>query len=685
VQRRDRLMLDETQPSSIFHCLGIAVFQPVGRLALTLLNPAPAWLERALPENVTVHDQIQIDSAFPFLTSFLTEAGEFWENPGSNRLISEIWTQDDRSGNNLPLQASAIASYGARFLLVQLVDDEYAWRWRTSQLSRERGLQLESQDRETEQRLFYAYQQIAALVTNSPLAVIEFDPELRITAWTGAAEQVFGWEPGEVIGKKLNDWRFVHEDDWIFVLDAIENVRKSGSFVSSSRNYRKDGALIYCEWYNSAVFDKRGRLISALSMALDTTDRRESEQALRASEEKFRSIFEAAPVGVFQSNAAGCLLNVNARMASMFGFDHPAEMVASVGNTIEELYVDAARRHRILGRALRAGDFVRETLEARRRDGTVVTTNLFLRAWPTTRGDVVGIEGFIEDITARVQAERELQEAHDELEQRVLERTEELSRANERLQELDRLKSQFLANMSHELRTPLNSIIGFTSLIRKKMAGPVTDVQEKQLDIVLNSSRHLLSLINDLLDVSRIEAGGADLHCERFDFNGVVEEAIATVRPFAQKKGIELMHTPGPVAIEITTDRQRSFQVVLNLLNNAVKFTDAGCVGIEATIENCRLRVTVSDTGIGISPDQIPRLFEAFRQVDSSARRAHEGTGLGLYLCRKLLDLMSGEISVESEFGQGSRFIFTLPLVRPFVSAEAALLPEDVACAAEHS
>jgi PAS domain S-box-containing protein len=678
-------MFNESQSSSIFHCLGVAVFQPVGRLALSLLNPAPEWLERALPENVSIDDQLRVDSVFPFLTTFLTEAEEFWEDPRENRLISEIWTQTDRRGNALPLQASAVTADGKRLLLVQLVDAEYTWRRQTSQRSRERGLRLETQDRETDEKLFHASQQIAALVTNSPLAVIEFDPDLRVTSWTGAAEKVFGWQSGEVVGKKLNDWRFVHEDDWILVLDAIESLRQSGSFVSSSRNYRKDGALIYCDWYNSAVFDKRGRLISALSMALDTTDRRESEQALRASEEKFRSIFESAPVGVFQSNSAGRLIDVNPRMAGMFGFDTAAGMVAAVGSTLEQLYIDPAQRHRILGKALQTGEFVRDTLDARRRDGTIFTTNLFLRAWPVGDGDVVRIEGFVEDITARLQAERRLQQAHDELEQRVLDRTEELSRANERLQELDRLKSQFLASMSHELRTPLNSIIGFTSLIRKKVAGPVTDEQEKQLDIVLKSSRHLLSLINDLLDVARIEAGRADLHYERFDFNGVVDEAIATVRLFAQKKGIDLIHTPGPTPIEITNDRQRSFQVVLNLLNNAVKFTDAGCVGIEAAIEDGKLRVTVSDTGIGIGPDKIAVLFEAFRQVDSSARRAYQGTGLGLYLCRKLLDLMGGEIHVESELGRGSRFVFTLPLVRASLGGKAALLSEDSACAAKHS
>jgi PAS domain S-box-containing protein len=677
VQNPNALKFDSLQVPAIFHSLGIAVFQPSGRRAVSLVNPAPEWLERALPENACAQDQIRIDTAFPFLSSFLSEAREFWENPRANRLISEIWIQVDRQGNTLPLQASAIAPEGARLLLLQLVDDEYNWRLQASQRSRERGLQIESLDRETDERLFHASQQIAALVKDSPLAVIEFDPELRISSWIGAAERVFGWRADEVIGKKLNDWRFVHEDDGVLVLEAMHNLRRSGSFVGSNRNYRKDGAVIYCEWYNSAVCDKRGRLVSALSVALDTTHRREAEQKLRTSEEKFRGIFESAPVGVFQSNAAGCLVNVNAKMARMFGFETPEEMLSEVGSNLQQLYIDAAQRHRILGRALKTGDFVRETLDSRRRGGAVFTVNLFLRASAADNGDVARIEGFVEDITLRLQAERQLQQAHDELEQRVLERTKELSQANERLTELDRLKSQFLASMSHELRTPLNSIIGFTSLIRKRMAGPVTEEQEKQLDIVLNSSRHLLSLINDLLDVSRIEAGRVDLHCETFEFQGVVEEAIATVRPFAQKKKLELVHISDPASIEITADRQRSYQVALNLLNNAVKFTDEGCVSIQAAIENNRLQVTVSDTGIGINVEHLPRLFEAFHQVDSSARRVYEGTGLGLYLCRKLLDLMGGEIRAESEFGRGSRFIFTLPLT-------AAVVSEDVACAPKH-
>jgi signal transduction histidine kinase len=254
-----------------------------------------------------------------------------------------------------------------------------------------------------------------------------------------------------------------------------------------------------------------------------------------------------------------------------------------------------------------------------------------------------------------------LRRARDELEQRVQERTAELVRANERLEEMDRLKSQFLATMSHELRTPLNSIIGFTGILRQGFAGPVNDEQKKQLGMVFSSSKHLLSLINDLLDLSRIEAGKVEVEHQPFNFLEVIDEVVQSLLPLATQKGLKLAVEESSSDLEMLGDRKRSFQVLLNLANNAVKFTDRGEVKITARAEADKLRVCVTDTGIGIKPEQMGMLFEAFRQLDGTAKRAYEGTGLGLHLCRRLLTLMHGEIGVESEFGKGSRFCFTIP------------------------
>jgi signal transduction histidine kinase len=262
---------------------------------------------------------------------------------------------------------------------------------------------------------------------------------------------------------------------------------------------------------------------------------------------------------------------------------------------------------------------------------------------------------------ARLKGEEELRRAHAELERRVQERTAELSSANTRLRELDRLKSEFLATMSHELRTPLNSIIGFTSLVKEGITGPLNDEQRKQLTMVYSASKHLLGLIDDLLDVSRIEAGKIRLDSGAFDFAGVVAETIAQIKPLAQAKRLALRPQLPPGALPMLGDRRRCVQVMLNLCHNAVKFTEKGSIDIVVKIDATRLRVDVLDTGIGIKTEQLDLLFEAFRQLDGSAKRSYEGTGLGLYLCRKLLTLMNGDISAHSVYGQGTRFTFTLP------------------------
>lgn len=254
-----------------------------------------------------------------------------------------------------------------------------------------------------------------------------------------------------------------------------------------------------------------------------------------------------------------------------------------------------------------------------------------------------------------------LREARDTLEAKVAERTRELAEANNRLKELDRLKSEFLAMMSHELRTPLNSILGFTGVLRQGLAGPLNPEQSKQLGMVHTAARHLLGLITDLLDLSRIESGRMDLTVERCAVSSVIDEVLESVRPLAAPKKLELIAEVDNSEVTIETDRGRLFQVLLNLVGNAIKFTERGQVRVSVRTNPDWLEISVADTGIGIREDQVGNLFQAFRQVDGSARRVYEGTGLGLYLSRQLLHLMGGEISVRSTFGEGSTFSFSLP------------------------
>lgn len=257
---------------------------------------------------------------------------------------------------------------------------------------------------------------------------------------------------------------------------------------------------------------------------------------------------------------------------------------------------------------------------------------------------------------------RELRQINQEMEQRILERTAELADAMQKAQAADQLKSAFLATMSHELRTPLNSIIGFTGILLQELAGPLNDEQRKQLTMVQGSSRHLLSLINDVLDISKIEAGQLVLSFTSFDLRSLIEKTGRLVLPLAEKNVIELRMDISDDVQSIVSDQRRLEQVILNLLNNALKFTEKGHVLVSCRLQGDNYLLSVSDTGIGMKPEEIPNLFQPFHQIDSGLTRKREGTGLGLSICRKIIDIMGGSITVESTWGQGSSFVVSIPV-----------------------
>ncbi len=248
----------------------------------------------------------------------------------------------------------------------------------------------------------------------------------------------------------------------------------------------------------------------------------------------------------------------------------------------------------------------------------------------------------------------------------------ELQASSERALAADRMKSVFLATMSHELRMPLNSIIGFTGVLLQELPGPLNPEQGKQLAMVRKSARHLLALINDVLDLSKIEAGQLKVACEPFDIRASVDKVIGLVTPQAQDKGLALQAHLAPDLGQAVGDERRFEQILFNLLGNAIKFTERGEVSltVEAIADRTpagaaaqsAVRVRVTDTGMGIKPEDLATLFRPFHQLDTGLAREQEGTGLGLAICRRLADLMGGEIHAESVIGKGSTFSFTLAL-----------------------
>ena len=241
--------------------------------------------------------------------------------------------------------------------------------------------------------------------------------------------------------------------------------------------------------------------------------------------------------------------------------------------------------------------------------------------------------------------------------------SDELGRLYRQIEAANQHKSEFLANMSHELRTPLNAIIGFSEVLQERMFGELNDKQAEYIQDILTSGRHLLSLINDILDLSKVEAGRMELELARFDLPSALENALTLVRERATRHGITLTQTVDERLGDIVADERKVKQILLNLLSNAVKFTpEGGRVGLTATVVEGAITIAVSDTGIGIAPEDQAAIFEEFRQVGREDARKQEGTGLGLTLAKKFVELHGGRIWVQSQVGQGSTFSFTLPV-----------------------
>lgn len=289
------------------------------------------------------------------------------------------------------------------------------------------------------------------------------------------------------------------------------------------------------------------------------------------------------------------------------------------------------------------------------------------------QGELMWVVTILHDLTEAVEKARlyeQLKEASEELERKVQEATAELADQNEllrrqhiALEQASALKSQFLANMSHEFRTPLNAILGYTHMLLNGVTGPVSDAQRKSLTRIDSNSRHLLALINDILDITRIEAGRMPLNLTSFKIPELVEEVMSELEPIIKRSNLTVRATMPRSLPALKSDRQKVKQIVLNLLSNALKFTPAGSVTIGASYDakGRTIAIAVQDSGVGIGPEDQAKVFEDFRQLDASPARGYGGTGLGLSICRRLSQMLGGTIELDSVLGKGSTFTLRLP------------------------
>jgi PAS domain S-box-containing protein len=388
-------------------------------------------------------------------------------------------------------------------------------------------------------------------------------------------------------------------------------------------------------------------------------------ESLRVAELKYRSIFENSVEGIYQTTPTGKYLSVNPALARIYGYASAQELTAAITDVGRQLYVDPRRREQFI-KLLRRDDTVTGfESQVYRRDGQVIWVSENARAVHDAAGELIYYEGSVEDITERKQSQ-------------------ELERQKDAAEAANRAKSQFLANMSHEIRTPLNGVVGMLELLA---ATPLDSEQQRYARVARSSADSLLRLINDVLDFSKIEAGKLELEEFDFDVHRLVDDIVEMFAEQVQAKGLRLSHAVAPeVPPAVRGDADRLKQVLVNLTNNAIKFTERGQITVRVAVEKgarrqeaggsrgklggepadgCTLRFEVADTGIGIPPDRLDRLFKSFSQVDASTTRKFGGTGLGLAVCKQLVELHGGEIGVTSELGRGATFFFTVLLAPP--------------------
>lgn len=392
----------------------------------------------------------------------------------------------------------------------------------------------------------------------------------------------------------------------------------------------------------------------------------------------FRTMFENANIGIFQTTLEGRYIRVNPALAVMYGYETADQMLSALTNISLQLYVEPGRRQHFQDALNDHGEIENFESQIHHRDGTIIWISETARVVRCPSNNAVYYEGFVKNITQRKRLEAEISAFTRDLESRVDQRTRELTLENERrrlaqkalkealakAEHAAQAKGQFLANMSHELRTPLNSIIGFSQAIQGQIHGPLQPSSYGEyVGIIESSAHHLLDLINDVLDLSKIDSGTVELNVEPLNVVDLMDDCIALIHHRFEETALELKREFDTVALVLHGDARRLKQVFLNLLSNAIKFTSQNgtiTVSIASALDGM-LAITIADTGIGISVADIPKVLSEYGQVEHGLDHVVEGTGLGLPISKKLVEMHGGQLSIASILGEGTTITVSLP------------------------
>ena len=505
-----------------------------------------------------------------------------------------------------------------------------------------------TQRKRIEEELAYERDLLRALLDYIPDRIYFKDVNCRFMRCSKSMAVRLGLtDAREVVGKTDFDFHPAEQAQEYYNDEQRILLRGEPLINKLERQLDPDGNEIWASVTKVPIYTQSGSIAGLVGLSRDITQLKQTEQALRQAEEKYRAIYENSPEGIFQTTRDGHFLSANPALARMYGYGSPEEVVVALTDIENQLYVDPERREEFSRLMRERGEVGGFESQIHRKDRSVIWISESARTVKDADGSFRYYEGIVEDITARKQAEIERE------------------RAREAALESARTKAQFLANMSHEIRTPMNAITGMTALLGDTR---LTREQREYVETILNSTESLLGIINDILDFSKVEAGKLSLEVIIFDLRETVESSIEMLAERAHKKAIDLACWVEPnVPAQLRGDPVRLRQILTNLVSNAVKFTEKGEVLVHVTKlkeESGRVfvRFEVKDTGIGIAPEALARIFQEFTQADGSTTRKYGGTGLGLTISKQLVSLMNGEIGVESTPSRGSTFWVNVPL-----------------------
>ena len=499
---------------------------------------------------------------------------------------------------------------------------------------------------------------LRALLDASPLGIIAVDNHGMVRLWSKGAQQVLGWTEEEMLDRR----------------PPVELELPMDTSGGTQHTKRKDGSAVDVEVRIALWQSAQGTVEGRLAILNDITPRLEMEreivkltalekeaQSVARVESRFRELLEAAPDAIIEVDRSGQIVLLNRVTEKLFGYSREQLL----GKPVEFLIPQDLRTHHVHNRE----DYWSKpqtrpmgsglSLYGQRQDGSRFPVEISLS--PVQSEDGFRVTAIIRDISERKLAEEKIQAIQQNYTHELAAKNQELADRNHEVERANRLKSEFLAGMSHELRTPLHTIIGFSELLSEELEGPLNDKQKRFVNHIHKDSLHLLELINDVLDLSKIEAGKVALRPELFDIRQPLDEILSSINPQAAAKSI-VIETAVATERELNADRVRVRQILFNLLSNAVKFTpEGGRIRVDASEREECIEISVTDTGIGIAPEEHATVFDKFYQVGHTTKGVREGTGLGLAITQRLVEEHGGKIWLESELGKGSKFTFTIP------------------------